>query len=95
LHAEFQSDVFLCFETIGALINLVGPDKFDPSIDVTPKQFMNQQISGKLIYAAKFQPFDKSTTFIRTYKVSPRSQNAHAYVNAGFRVQVNSLSIYN
>jgi xanthine dehydrogenase/oxidase len=88
LHPIFQSDVYICLETIGALINLVGPDKFDPSINVTPEQLMNESLEGKLIYAIKFQAYDKSNTFIRTYKVMPRSQNSHAYVTAGFRVQV-------
>lgn len=89
MHSEWKtSDVFLCFETIGALIRLVGPDKSDPPVDVTLMQFLQQSLKGKLIYSAKFQPFNKSDTFIRTYKIMPRSQNAHAYINAGFRVQV-------
>lgn len=84
-HNEFPSDVFICFETVGALITLVGPDQSTPAVRVTPSQLLNTSLDGKIIYSITFSPLPKERTFIKTFKVMPRSQNSHAYVNAGFR----------
>jgi xanthine dehydrogenase/oxidase len=92
-HQEFPSDVFISFETIDAIITLVGPDKFTPAVQVTPYQLLTTPLQGKLIYSVSLQPFDKTKTLIKTYKIMPRSQNAHAYVNAGFRFQVDANTL--
>ena len=92
-HQEFPSDVFICFETIDAIVTLVGPDKFAPAVQVTPYQLLTTPLQAKLVYSISLQPFDPAKTLIKTYKIMPRSQNAHAYVNAGFRFQVDANSL--
>lgn len=57
-------------------------------INQSPLEFINSPLNGKLIYALSLFPYDPNTTFIRTYKIMPRSQNAHAYINAGFRFEI-------
>ena len=42
------------------------------------------------MYSVSFPKYDKNTTFMKTYKIMPRSQNAHAYVNAGFRFTISN-----
>lgn len=87
-HPDFASDAFICLETIGAVLKIVGPDKNTPPVEVTPLEFLKTPMTGKLIYSARVTPFDPSSTYIKTYKIMPRSQNAHAYVNAGFRFNI-------
>jgi xanthine dehydrogenase/oxidase len=81
-HNEFPSDVFICFETIGALLTLKGPDILTPPIICSPSEFLSlSTLNGKLLFSVSFVPFDKNTTLVKTYKIMPRSQNAHAYVS--------------
>eukprot|EP00058_Branchiostoma_floridae_P011134 XP_002596622.1 hypothetical protein BRAFLDRAFT_78483 [Branchiostoma floridae] len=44
-----------------------------------------------VIYSLEIPPGNPEDVF-RTYKVAPRSQNAHAYVNAGFRMTLDRQS---
>ena len=83
-HNEFPSDVIICFETIGALLTIIGPEILTPPIICTPSEFLNlSSLKGKLLYSVNFSPLDKTITFVKTYKIMPRSQNAHAYVSKG------------
>ena len=84
-HQDFPSDVFICFETIGATLTLVGPDVFTPPIVCTPAQLLSvSSLNGKLFYSVGFKPLDDATTIVKTFKIMPRSQNAHAYVRIFF-----------
>ena len=81
-HQDFPSDVFVCFETIGAAITIVGPDKLSPPIVCSTAEFLSlPSLTGKLVYSVSFTPFNKAYAIIKTYKIMPRSQNAHAYVS--------------
>lgn len=82
-HKEFPSDLFITLETVNAAILAIGP--FNQPESFTPSQLLSAPMNGKILYSVTFPPYDKEKTFIRTYKISVRSQNSHAYVNAGFR----------
>ncbi len=86
-HPDFASDVFTCFETINAMLTLVGPTKTSTPIQCTPSQLLQnkQYLKNRVIYSVNFIPFDSIKTIVKTFKIMPRSNNAHAYVNAGFR----------
>jgi xanthine dehydrogenase/oxidase len=92
-HNEFVSDVFVCMETVGAVLKLVGPDSTTQSVLVTPAELLRTPMSGKIIYSIYLPQYDNKT-FIRTYKVMPRAQNAHAYVNAGFSFTIDTVTYY-
>ena len=81
-HNDFASDVFVLLETINASIKLVGPNA--SPIEVSPANLLNTPTKGKIIHSMTLKPFYMTTTIIKTYKIMPRSQNSHAYVNAGF-----------
>ena len=85
-HLEFPSDVFLCFETVGAVLKIVSHNS-DP-VEVTPSKFLNLNLNGYFLYSVSFVPYDAKKTVVKTYKIMPRSQSAHAYVNAGFRFDI-------
>ncbi|OQV23095.1 Xanthine dehydrogenase [Hypsibius exemplaris] len=82
-HKDFPSDSFVAFTVGNAKIFVGGPDMQSYS----PKEFLDADLKGKIILRVEFQPFDSDFVF-RTFKVMPRSGNAHAYVNAGFRAKV-------
>ncbi|EDO44966.1 predicted protein, partial [Nematostella vectensis] len=99
-HPYFLSDLMTIFETIGARVvigkyrlRISPPHKkaiiimpLDSSI--CPICFDLQILVGLMIPLPT-----PSTTFVRTYKVMPRAQNAHAYVNAGFATTLDKASL--
>ncbi|CAH2056999.1 unnamed protein product, partial [Iphiclides podalirius] len=50
---------------------------------VTPETFLHIDMTGKLITQVKIPPLSSSYKFV-SFKIMPRSQNAHAQVNAAF-----------
>ena len=91
-HNDFPSDVFISFATANATLTLIGPNKATPPVQVNLVDYLKADLTGKLIYSVAFRQFDKSTTFMKTFKIMPRYRNAHAYVNAGFNLSVNPVS---
>ena len=93
LHKDFPSDVFVCLETINASVCLVGPNKTSPPVYLTPLELMQlPNLNGKIIYSLNLKPLSEST-IVKTYKIMPRSQNAHAYINAGFRFDIDGQTL--
>ncbi|XP_073945873.1 aldehyde oxidase 1-like [Choristoneura fumiferana] len=80
-HHDFQSDVFLLLETVGAYLTILGP--FGYRIIVTPEAFLNVDMRGKVILNVLFPPLTHDFKFV-SFKIMKRAQNAHAIVNAGF-----------
>ncbi|GBP91385.1 Xanthine dehydrogenase 2 [Eumeta japonica] len=80
-HNDFQSDVFLLFETVGATISIGEANK--ETVIVYLKDFLKINMKGKIILNVKLPPLSLCC-LVKTYKIMPRSQNAHAHVNAGF-----------
>ena len=97
-HQDFPSDVFLILETVGALLEIVRPDG---SVEnVTAADFLAVNMAQKYIRKIVFPTSYPETRivgpewFMRTFKVMPRSSNAHAYVNAGFLALVDKEDKY-
>ncbi|XP_065336761.1 uncharacterized protein LOC135937537 [Cloeon dipterum] len=88
-HPEFPSDIFVIMEAADASIvvhtSTTGYE-FVKIID-----FLNYDMTGKVIQSIYFDPLDGNHRF-RTFKITPRKQNAHAYVSAGFRVHVSDTT---
>lgn len=92
-HQEFPSDVFISFESANALITLVGPDKQTPPTQVNLVDFLGLDLKGKFIYSVTFKQLNFNTkSYFRTFKIMPRYRNAHAYVNAGFNFNINTVT---
>uniref|UniRef100_T1GSG5 FAD-binding PCMH-type domain-containing protein n=1 Tax=Megaselia scalaris TaxID=36166 RepID=T1GSG5_MEGSC len=88
-HLDFPSDVFLLFETIGAKINVL----FDKAVQnsYSLKDFL-------YIHADKFVIKNFSLPKLQnlkfnSYKITVRSQNAHAHVNGAFLFDIDSTVI--
>ena len=84
-HNDFPSDVFVCLETVDATVTIVGPNATTPPLTCRLSQFLTVPLQGKLVFLVNFGPFNKKYTIVKTYKIMPRSQNAHAYVSKTFK----------
>nr|XP_002120933.2 xanthine dehydrogenase/oxidase-like [Ciona intestinalis] len=93
LHREFPSDVCVLMEGAGAKVNVLNADT---GITTTCSVFgtnglMSLDMSKKVLVSLEIPKLvngsGKNHVFI-SYKIMPRSQNAHAYVNAAFYTEV-------
>ncbi|XP_041981383.1 xanthine dehydrogenase 1-like [Aricia agestis] len=86
-HQEFPSDIFVLLATVEATVTIV--DSALKFAEVKMQDFPKTDIKNKLIVNVKLPPLSMSH-LIRTYKIMPRAQNAHAIVNAGFHFVLDS-----
>ncbi|XP_055537407.1 uncharacterized protein LOC129725498 [Wyeomyia smithii] len=87
-HHEFPSDNYLLLEAIGATITIV--ESGGKTNTVSPMEFVQIDMNKKVIKTVALPALDPSVYFFRSYKIMPRAQNAHAYVNGAFMVKLNS-----
>ncbi|XP_050092185.1 xanthine dehydrogenase/oxidase-like [Anopheles aquasalis] len=84
-HPEFPSDVYLLLEAVGAKLSVA-----ETRIRTTPmtaQEFVRRSLHKKVLKSISLPPIDPSASAFRSYKIMPRAQNCHAYVNAAFLVQ--------
>ena len=89
-HPEFPSDVLLILEAAGAKLNLFSVSKNTHLKNMPLKQFLiNDELkpSSYLIESMSLPAFSPTQVKIKYSKVSPRSQNSHAYINSAFRFE--------
>ncbi|XP_069131711.1 uncharacterized protein [Argopecten irradians] len=88
-HPEFPSDVYCMLEAAAAQLDITdGSQTQVGSYEIS--HFLTLDMTGKLIVAMTLPGLDSKDYYIRTYNVSKRTQNAHAYVNAGIRMRLDS-----
>ncbi|KAL9979239.1 hypothetical protein ACROYT_G016871 [Oculina patagonica] len=90
-HPDFPSDIFTILEAAGTRL-IIGDSSSKTEAQYSLMQFLNLDMTGKVILAALLPVFT-SDCIICTYKIMPRSQNAHAYVNAGFVAKVDKSTM--
>ncbi|XP_067656036.1 uncharacterized protein [Haliotis asinina] len=86
LHTEFPSDVFTMLETVGATLFIGSSDGTEKSYSLI--DFLTLDMKGKVILSVTLPTFPSGDVYVKSFKITPRHQNAHAYVNAGFRMQL-------
>lgn len=90
-HNDFPSDIFLILETVGAKLCLetmkciVGP--------ISLKEFLNYDMKKTIIKKIILPALSKEEIKLKTFKIMPRKQNVHAYVNAGFLFRIGNGNI--
>ncbi|XP_066250858.1 xanthine dehydrogenase/oxidase-like [Euwallacea similis] len=89
-HNEFPSDIFLILETVKATLVIV--DSIGNESLKSPADFLKISMDKKVIKQIIFPPYGDAY-YYTSYKVMPRSQNAHAMVNAGFLFQLTNSGI--
>ncbi|XP_049767938.1 uncharacterized protein LOC126101302 [Schistocerca cancellata] len=91
MYQEFPSDIFLILEAADARINIAyNGNKKVSSVSVV--DYLKIDMNHKIIKNITLPSYDDSYYF-KTYKIMPRAQNSHAYVNAGFlfKLDVNDV----
>ncbi len=90
----FPSDLYLVFTTLGARITLAS-ESFNGGL----KSYEMLELPGpaelpKDAVAVSFHiPYTRAGEYVETFKIASRDQNAHALVNAGFRVSLNKKGV--
>lgn len=90
-HNEFQSDIFLLLETIGAKLNIVSIDGLINSY--TPLEYLALDMRQKVVLNVVFPQLDSNRFEFRSYKIMIRAQNAHAIVNAAFLFEFDKIGV--
>ncbi|KAM3955308.1 aldehyde oxidase 2 [Aphomia sociella] len=78
---DFQSDLFLLFETVGGIVTIANNVKHSKKLSMAA--FLKADMKKHVIINILLPPLPLCC-ILKTYKIMPRSQNAHAVVNAGF-----------
>ncbi|XP_048242207.1 xanthine dehydrogenase-like [Haliotis rufescens] len=86
LHTEFPSDIFTMFETVRATLFIGSSDGTEEPCSLM--DFLNLDMKGKVILSVTLPTFPSGDVYVKTFNTTPRHQNAHAYVTAGFRMQL-------
>ncbi|CAG4997118.1 unnamed protein product [Parnassius apollo] len=87
---EFQSDIFLILETVGAIVTLRNANNDKSYLNM--RDFLKCNMQGMLMLSIALPPLSDSYIF-RSYKIPPRNQNALAIVNAGFLVKLSKNNV--
>lgn len=87
-HPDFPSDVLMILETAGASLNILRTNKQKSIENLSIYGYLNDESlrSGTYLTLSMVLPvLDQEKTKLKVFKVSPRSQNSHSYINSGFR----------
>ena len=85
-HPEFASDVYVLLAAVGAGIWV--RDSIS-SLQYTPSDFLAIDMDRKVINGIEFPQFGETVKFA-SFKITPRKENSHAYINAAFKYNLDS-----
>ena len=88
-HGEFASDVATILMAAGARLTLGFAHDNGAERSVGLEEFFSMSLEGVVVLEILVPIVPKDTRFL-TYKVALRRVNAHALVNAGFKLEVDS-----
>ncbi|XP_021929641.1 indole-3-acetaldehyde oxidase-like [Zootermopsis nevadensis] len=88
-HPEFPSDLFLILVTVGATLTIASKGFLYRNVSMI--DYLDMDMKHKVIKSITLPQID-DTYSLKTYKIMPRAQNAHAYVNAGFLFKLNKTA---
>uniref|UniRef100_A0A1B0CV50 Putative xanthine dehydrogenase n=1 Tax=Lutzomyia longipalpis TaxID=7200 RepID=A0A1B0CV50_LUTLO len=89
-HREFYSDVFLLLETVGASLTIT--DALGNEQTMSPQDFLSVDMDKKVITRISMPQLVPNRYQFHSYKITDRVQNAMAYMNAGFLLEMNKGS---
>ncbi|XP_037946121.1 indole-3-acetaldehyde oxidase-like [Teleopsis dalmanni] len=85
-HKDFPSDIFIAFEALDVKIVINESATVQKTLLLT--EYLKTPMLKKVITAFILKPYPKESFIFDSYKIMPRAQNAHAYVNAAFLVDI-------
>ncbi|XP_053958030.1 uncharacterized protein LOC128863105 [Anastrepha ludens] len=83
---EFPSDVFLSFETLNAQVVIQESPAQPKSMPLL--EYLKSPSGKAVIIAFELAAYPKERFVYHSYKITPRAQNAHAFVNAAFLLEM-------
>ncbi|KAF5284774.1 hypothetical protein FQA39_LY04499 [Lamprigera yunnana] len=89
-HNDFPSDIFVILETVGAQLKLVGTDRQEFTTSLL--EFLSLDMR-RVVIKSIILPMLDDTYKVESYKIMPRAQNAHALLNAGFLMKLDSDNV--
>ncbi|XP_060646392.1 LOW QUALITY PROTEIN: uncharacterized protein LOC132784651 [Drosophila nasuta] len=89
-HPEFPSDVFIVLEALDAQV--IIQESADKQRTVSLAEYLKTPMQGKIIRGFVLPALSKDKVLFDSYKIMPRAQNAHAYVNAAFLLELDATS---
>ncbi|KAH8326448.1 hypothetical protein KR067_007791 [Drosophila pandora] len=89
-HPEFPSDIFISFEALD--VKVLAMENATDEQEMTLEEFLNDSNKKLVLKAFHLPAYPKDKFIYDSYKIMPRAQNAHAYVNAAFLLEVESDS---
>ena len=87
---NFPSDIYTVMMGAGASVT-VGNASNGSQTSYSLDNFPQQSMENKVLISIEI-PFAQQNEYMKTYKVSERHENSHAFVNASLRMCVNSSS---
>ncbi|XP_064107764.1 uncharacterized protein LOC135216406 [Macrobrachium nipponense] len=91
-HREFPSDIFLTLLAADATLMIQNQNSLTP-VSVSLERFLQMDMSRNIIVSMTLPPMPDQTKFC-TFKITPRAVNAHAYVNACFKMEIDEADGY-
>ncbi|TRY76734.1 hypothetical protein TCAL_11871 [Tigriopus californicus] len=85
-HKDFPSDIFALLEAAQAKIGVKSTT--GEILMYSPVDWLSVSMDKKILLFINFPKFTSKHRFM-SYKITPRSQNAHAYVNGAMSIQIN------
>ena len=92
-HQDFPSDVLVILEAAGISLNVYNLDSLSSTktnfanlVKMSLEDFLKTddlKTGHFLIESLELPSFNQQMTRVKVFKIAPRSQNSHAYVNAG------------
>ncbi|XP_058838419.1 uncharacterized protein LOC131694065 [Topomyia yanbarensis] len=87
-HVDFPSDLYLIFEAVGAKLTIAEIGGGVSTISVLDICTLN--MSKKIVLNVILPPLDSTVHEFRSFKIMPRAQSVHAYINAAFLFKFNA-----
>jgi xanthine dehydrogenase/oxidase len=94
-HNEFPSDMFIMLQAAGAVLTVSNGTStwsfpfLGNNVNLSPREFVKYDMKKKVLLTITLPAYDPAKFIFRSFKIMPRAQNAHAYVNAGFLLELN------
>ncbi|XP_055381707.1 uncharacterized protein LOC129612212 isoform X2 [Condylostylus longicornis] len=82
---EFPSDIFLTFEALNAQVIILEDPVKTQTMSVL--DFIKTDMRKKILKELVLPGYSANEFSFNSYKIMPRAQNAHAYVNGSFLIQ--------
>jgi len=89
-HRDFPSDIYVLFEALNAKVIIYESASVKKT--VTLQDYLNTLMNRKVVSAFILPSYPRQKFIFESYKIMPRAQNAHAYVNAAFLVGLDPSS---